>query len=134
MRLPRVLLAFVVGGALAVSGTVMQSVLKNPLASSYTLGVSSGASVGAGLVIITGFTIHLLGKFTLPFVGLLFGLVTVYIAISFSARIDKNMENNTIILVGMIFSLFINAIITLITALSRENLQRLVFWQMGSFL
>lgn len=133
MRLPRVLLAFVVGGALAVSGTVMQSVLKNPLASSYTLGVSSGASVGAGLVIITGFTIHLLGKFTLPFVGLLFGLVTVYIAISFSARIDKNMENNTIILVGMIFSLFINAIITLITALSRENLQRLVFWQMGSF-
>lgn len=133
IRLPRVLLAFVVGGALAVSGSVMQSVLKNPLASSYTLGVSSGASVGAGLVIITGFTIPFLGKFTLPFIGLLFGLLTVYLAISFSARIDKNMENNTIILVGMVFSLFINAIITLITALSRENLQRLVFWQMGSF-
>lgn len=133
IRLPRALIAFIVGGALAVSGSVMQSVLKNPLASSYTLGVSSGASVGAGLVIITGFTIPLLGKFTLPFIGLLSGLIAVYLAISFSAKIDKNMENNTIILIGMVFSLFINALITLMTALSRENIERLTFWQMGSF-
>lgn len=133
IRLPRAILAFIVGGALAVSGSVMQSVLKNPLASSYTLGVSSGASVGAGLVMITGFSIPILGKFTLPFVGLLAGLLTVYLAIRFSAKIDKNMENNTIILVGMVFSLFINAMITLMTALSRENLQKLTFWQMGSF-
>lgn len=133
IRLPRVLVAFLVGGALAVSGSVMQSVLKNPLASSYTLGVSSGASVGAGLVIITGFTIPILGNFTLPFVGLVSGLLTVYLVTSFSAKIDRNMENTTIILVGMVFSLFINAITTLITALSREDLQRLASWQMGSF-
>lgn len=57
LRLPRTLLAFLVGGAVAVSGSVMQSVLKNPLASSYTLGVSSGASLGAALIIVTGFTI-----------------------------------------------------------------------------
>lgn len=73
IRLPRVLVAFLVGGALAVSGSVMQSILKNPLASSYTLGVSSGASVGAGLVIITGFTISILGRFTLPFIGYYLG-------------------------------------------------------------
>lgn len=133
IRLPRVLVAFLVGGALAVSGSVMQSILKNPLASSYTLGVSSGASVGAGLVIVTGFTIYLLGRFTLPFIGLLSGLLTVYLVICFTAKIDKNMENTTIILVGMVFSLFINAITTLITALSGENLQRLIAWQMGSF-
>lgn len=133
IRLPRAFLAFIVGGALAVSGSVMQSVLKNPLASSYTLGVSSGASVGAGLVIITGFNIPLLGKFTLPLIGLLSGLITVYLAISFSGKVDKNMENNTIILVGMVFSLFINAMITLMIAMSREHLQRLTFWQMGSF-
>lgn len=133
IRLPRAILAFIVGGALAVSGSVMQSVLKNPLASSYTLGVSSGASVGAGLVIITGFSIPILGKFTLPFVGLLSGLLTVYLAISFTAKIDKNMENNTIILIGMVFSLFINAMITLMTALAREHIQKLTFWQMGSF-
>lgn len=133
IRLPRAILAFIVGGALAVSGSVMQSVLKNPLASSYTLGVSSGASLGAGLVIITGFTLPLFGKFTLPFIGLISGLLTVYLAISFTAKIDKNMENNTIILIGMVFSLFINAMITLMTAIAREHIQRLTFWQMGSF-
>ena len=55
LRFPRCLCAFLVGGALAASGTVMQSVLRNPLASSYTLGVSSGASFGAALVIVSGF-------------------------------------------------------------------------------
>ncbi|WP_326910828.1 FecCD family ABC transporter permease [Sedimentibacter sp. MB31-C6] len=133
LRLPRTLLAFIVGGALAVSGTVMQSVLKNPLASSYTLGVSSGASVGAGLVIITGFSIPILGMFTLPLVGLLCGLLTVFLAVSFASSMDKNMENNTIILVGMVFSLFINGILTLITALAKDHLEQLTFWQMGSF-
>jgi len=133
LRLPRALLAFIVGGALAVSGTVMQSVLKNPLASSYTLGVSSGASVGAGLVIITGFTIPLLGLFTLPLVGLSCGLLTVFLSVSFASRMDKNMENNTIILVGMVFSLFINAVLTLMTAMSKEHLEQITFWQMGSF-
>lgn len=133
LRLPRALLAFIVGGALAVSGSVMQSVLKNPLASSYTLGVSSGASMGAGLVILTGFSIPILGRLTLPFAGLLSGLLTVYLAISFAAKIDRNMENNTIILIGMVFSLFINAMTTLMSALFREHIQKLTFWQMGSF-
>lgn len=133
MRLPRVLIAYVVGGALAVSGTVMQSVLKNPLASSYTLGVSSGASLGAALIIITGYIAPIVGGFTLPAVGLIFGLLTVYISIGFSARMDKNLENNTIILVGMIFSLFINGCLTLLISLNKESVSRLTFWQMGSF-
>ena len=72
LRLPRVLLAFLVGGCLATSGAVVQSILKNQLASPYTLGVSSGASLGAGLVIITGITIPVIGSFTLPFVGFIF--------------------------------------------------------------
>nr|WP_273064648.1 iron ABC transporter permease [Acetivibrio saccincola] len=133
IRLPRVLAAFLVGGALAASGTVMQSILKNPLASSYTLGVSSGASVGVGLVLITGFSIPVLGNFTLPLIGLLSGLITVYLVITITAQIDRNMGNTTIILFGMNFSLFINAVTTLIMALSRETLPRLIYWQMGSF-
>ena len=67
LRVPRVLLAFLVGGSLAVSGSVVQSVLKNELASPYTLGVSSGASLGAGLVIILGINISFLGNLTLPY-------------------------------------------------------------------
>ncbi|MDD2447048.1 MAG: iron ABC transporter permease [Tissierellia bacterium] len=133
LRIPRTLLAFIVGGALSVSGAVMQSVLKNPLASSYTLGVSSGASVGAGIVILTGFTIPFLGGFTLPLFGLIFGLLTVFIVVSFTEKIDRNMSNNTIVLVGMVFSLFVNAILTLMSALGRDHIQQLIFWQMGSF-
>ena len=91
IRLPRVLLAFLVGGCLATSGAVVQSILKNQLASPYTLGVSSGASLGAGLVIITGITIPVIGSFTLPFVGFIFGLFTVYLVILFSSKIDKRI-------------------------------------------
>lgn len=133
IRLPRAIMAFLVGGALAASGTVMQSVLRNPLASSYTLGVSSGASLGAAIVILAGGTMTFLGMFTLPLVGFVFGLATVFLAMGFAAKLDRNMENNTIILVGMVLSLFVNAILTMITALSQEHLQQLIFWQMGSF-
>ncbi len=133
IRLPRAIMAFLVGGALAVSGTVMQSVLRNPLASSYTLGVSSGASLGAAIVILAGGTMTFLGMFTLPLVGFVFGLATVFLAMGFAAKLDRNMENHTIILVGMVLSLFVNAILTMITALSQEHLQQLIFWQMGSF-
>lgn len=133
LRLPRVLLAFLVGGALAVSGTVMQSVLKNPLASSYTLGISSGASLGAALVISTGLNIPFLGMFTLPVSGLICGLLTVFLAVKFASIMDKNLENNTIILVGMVFSLFVNAVLTLLISLSKDHVEQLTFWQMGSF-
>ncbi|MCL2479357.1 MAG: iron ABC transporter permease [Treponema sp.] len=133
LRFPRAILAFLTGGALAVSGGVFQSVLKNPLASPYIIGVSSGASLGAGLVILTGFTIPLIGSFTLPLTGFVFGLLTVFFVIGFSSRLDRTMSNNTIILFGMVFSLFINAILTTLTALYREELRNLLFWQMGSF-
>jgi iron complex transport system permease protein len=133
LRLPRALLAFLVGAALAVSGSVVQSVLKNPLASPFTLGVSSGASLGAGIVIVTGFTLPLVGAFTLPLVGFTMGLLTVILAVSLASRLDKSMESNTIILAGMVFSLFINAILTLISGISHDQLSRIALWQMGSF-
>ena len=117
IRLPRVLAAFAVGGLLAISGVVFQSVLGNPLASSYTLGVSSGASLGAAIVMMLGITP--LGIFTLPVAGFVFGLATVLLAIAFAARVDKGLKNNTIILVGMVFSLFVSAILTLLNALNR---------------
>lgn len=133
MRFPRAVLAFLAGAALSASGTVMQSILKNPLASSYTLGVSSGASLCAALVMVTGFTVPFLGMFTLPAAGFVGGLATVFLALAFATRLDGKMENQTVILVGMVFSLFVNAVLTLLTALSREHLQQMVFWQLGGF-
>ena len=133
MRVPRVMLAFLVGAGLGASGTVMQSVLRNPLASSYTLGVSAGAALGAGLVMVTGFTLPLLGGLTLPAAGLAAGLVTVFLSVGFASRIDRNFSSNTIVLAGLVFSLFINSMLTLLSNLSKEHMQRIALWQAGSF-
>lgn len=133
LRLPRTLLAFVVGAMLSVSGAIMQSVLKNSLASSYTLGVSAGASLGAGVVFLLGFSIPFLGALSLPFMGFIFGLGTIFVVIAFATRIGGGLENNTIILSGMVISLFASAVVTLMSAIKREHMQRLIYWQMGSF-
>lgn len=133
LRLPRVLLAFLAGAALSVSGAVMQSILKNPLASSFTLGVSSGASLGAGLVILAGVSLPFAGSLAVPAAGFAFSLLTIAAVMRFSRAVDPRLDNNTIILSGMIVSLFANAILTLLSALSKTEINRLILWQMGSF-
>lgn len=133
LRLPRVFLAFCVGAALSCSGAVTQSVLRNPLASPYTLGVSSGASLGAALIILTGYTIPFLKAFTLPVAGLTFGIITVFLSVVFANKVDKGLESTTIVLCGMVLSLFINAIIMLIAGLFPHKMQTIIYWQMGSF-
>ncbi len=134
LRLPRVLVAFAAGAALSVGGCVVQSVLKNPLATPYTLGVSSGASLGAGLVIIFELSLPFAGGFTLPLMGFLCALGTVLLVLVFSSRVDRGMSNLTVILAGMVFSLFFSAVLTVITALARDDkLKQVTLWQMGSF-
>lgn len=133
IRLPRVLLAFCVGGALAASGAVVQSILKNPLASPYTLGVSSGASLGVGLLVVSGVTIPFIGNFSMPLVGFLCSLLTMTIVLLFASKVDKKLSNNTIILTGMVFSLFFNAALTTLTALFTKKMESVTLWQMGSF-
>ena len=133
LRMPRAIMAFLVGASLAASGAAMQSVLRNPLASSYTLGVSSGASLAVAAVILSGFTLPLLQGYTLALSGFLGGLATVFLAMGLAGRFDRNLENTTVILIGMVLSLFVNAVLTLLTAFSGEHLQQLIFWQMGSF-
>ncbi|MDR0599467.1 MAG: iron ABC transporter permease [Treponema sp.] len=133
LRLPRVLLAYIAGGCLAVGGAVTQSILQNPLASPHILGVSSGASLGAGIVIISGVSFPFISGFTLPLAGFAFGLITVFSVIAFSYQVDKSLSNNTIILCGMVLSLFVGALLTTLTAVFSDDLKRIVLWQMGSF-
>ena len=133
IRLPRVLCAFCVGAMLSVSGAVMQSVLRNPLASSYTMGVSSGASLGAAVILLTGYTLPVIGSFTLPLVGLLSAIVAMIGAVFIASRIDPHMQTHTIILAGIVFSLFVDAVLTMLYAFAKQELQKLILWQMGSF-
>lgn len=133
IRLPRVLLAFLTGAALAVCGTVMQSVLQNPLASPYGLGISAGSGLGAALVIVSGGAVGTLGLFLLPAVSFSFGLGTMLIVMTVASHIDKRMSNMTIVLTGMVFSLFFSAIMDLLAAISPSYAQRINLWQLGSF-
>lgn len=133
IRLPRAFASFLAGGMLSVCGAVMQAVLQNPLASSYTLGVSSGASLGAALVVVSEISIPVIGAFLLPFTGFAFGLATVFFVLAFSARLDRDVSSHTIILLGMVISLFMNAMLTLVNSLNTEHLNRIMMWQMGSF-
>ena len=133
IRVPRALVAFLVGGALAVSGAVMQSLLQNPLASSYTMGVSSGASLGAAIIIISGITSFVLRSMLLPSVSFIFALGTVLFVIVFSSKIDRNLHSYTIILMGMVISLFVSAFLTLLASLFPDKSSLMYFWMMGSF-
>lgn len=133
MRLPRVLLAFLTGAALAVCGGVMQSLLQNPLASPFGLGVSSGAGLGAALVIVLGSAVAGLGAFLLPAVSLGFAIVTVFLVLLLVAKLDQRMSNVTVILVGMVISLFCNAVMSLLATISPVCAQRIQLWQLGSF-
>ena len=133
IRMPRAVMAFLVGGALSMSGACMQALLQNPLASSYTLGVSSGASLGAALVLILEISIPVLSGFMLPFAGFVFGLATVVIALMLTSAIDKSVSNTTVVLIGMVLSLFVNGMMNLLSTLNADHSKQLILWMMGSF-
>ena len=133
IRMPRALCAFMVGGALSISGACMQALLQNPLASSYTLGVSSGASVGAAVVLVTGIALPVFSNFTLPLAGFIFGLLTVTASILLARAIDRSISNTTVVLIGMVLSLFVNGILNLLSSIDDSHSKQLYLWMMGSF-
>lgn len=133
IRMPRAIMAFLVGGALSISGACMQALLQNPLASSYTLGVSSGASLGAAVVLILEISVPVLAGFMLPFAGFAFGLLTVIAALMLSSAIDRSVSNTTVVLIGMILSLFVNGMMNFLSTLNSDHSKQLVLWMMGSF-
>lgn len=132
IRMPRVILAGLVGASLAIAGAAFQSLLKNPLADPYTLGVSSGASVGAVTTLFFGISVPFLGMFTLPVFSMLGALATMLTVITFAKLVDRAMKMETIILTGIIFSSFLGSVISLMIALTGEELRQIIGWLLGS--
>ena len=132
IRFPRAVLAMFVGACLAMAGTAFQGFLKNPLADPYTLGVSSGAAVGAVAVLFFGISLPIIGRFTLPFVSILAGFITLFLVITFARVVQRSMAAETIILAGIIFSSFLGAFISLMISLTGEELRQIIGWLMGS--
>ncbi|ROR03181.1 FecCD family ABC transporter permease [Desulfosoma caldarium] len=132
LRLARVALALLVGAALALSGTVYQGILLNPLADPFTLGVSTGAAFGASVTILMGWASwKLAGISLLPVVAFL-GAVGALSLVMLLGRLHGTMHPTTLVLAGIIVSTFLSAWISLLKSLHEESLSAIVFWIMGS--
>ncbi len=134
VRLPRVLCVALTGAALSLCGGAMQGLLKNPLADGSTLGVASGASLGAVIAIAFGITLP-----QLPFAGTMvmaiaFAFLSLLIILTLAYKIDYSMSTNTIILIGVIYSMFISSILALIISFASDKVKQITFWTMGSLL
>ena len=131
-RLPRVLCVALSGAALSLCGAAMQGLLKNPLADGSTLGVSSGASLGAALAIAFGVSFP-----SLPFAGttvfaVVFAFLSLTVILALSYKLDFSLSTNTIILIGVIFSMFMSSAISVVVTFAPEKLKSITFWTMGS--
>ncbi|MBE7003392.1 MAG: iron ABC transporter permease [Ruminococcaceae bacterium] len=131
-RLPRVLCVALTGASLSICGAAMQGLLKNPLADGSTLGVSSGASLGAVIAIAFNITFP-----SLPFAGtmvmaMLFAFGSIVVILSLAYRLDCSLSTNSIILIGVIYSMFASSLLSLIMTFSSDKLHNITFWTMGS--
>lgn len=133
IRLPRILLSFLVGGGLALSGTMAQSILQNPLASPYTLGVSSGASFGACIVILGSVYLPVFREYSQLIFAFVFALGTIILVMGLSYQVDTSLSNTTVILTGMVVSLFFNGFQSILTAVFSAEAGKITLWAMGSF-
>ena len=130
VRIPRVILAAMVGAGLSISGSALQGTFQNPLVSPDLLGVCSGSGFGAALgILVSGGA----GLFP-PVLSLVFGLTSVLL-VFFLSGARNNSETLSVVLGGIIVSSIFSALISLIkyAADSSETLPAITFWQMGSF-
>ncbi|WP_127495177.1 FecCD family ABC transporter permease [Paenibacillus glycanilyticus] len=130
VRLSRVLLGVLVGACLGLAGAGFQGVLRNPLADPYTLGVSSGSSVGAAFLILFGYQ-AVLGEWTIPVVAFMTGTLTL-LGVFFLARSRGVMQIETLILSGVIIQSFLGAFVSFMVSMSDEVINQILFWLMGS--
>lgn len=132
-RLPRVLAGALVGATLAAAGVVLQALLRNPLATPFTLGVSASAALGAMLAIAADLDLTLLGATAVPlasFVGSLVGTAIVYLL---ATRVDKALSTNVLLLAGVTLNTFFSALITFVQYLvDFADWYRTARWLLGN--
>ncbi|WP_438446569.1 FecCD family ABC transporter permease [Gorillibacterium sp. sgz5001074] len=130
VRFSRVVLAVLVGASLGVAGSGFQGVLRNPLADPYTLGVASGASVGAAFIILFELQ-HAVGQFTVPLVAFATGTLTLVAVFRLSSHGGKS-KVETLILAGVVVSAFLGAVVSFMVSLSNKVVNEILYWLMGS--
>ena len=133
VRLPRVLCVTLAGAALSLCGAAMQGLLRNPLADGSTMGVSSGAALGAVTAMATGFTLPGSSYGGIMITAMAFAFGSLILILSLAYTLDRSLSTSSIILIGVIFTMFISSIISLIITFASDHTRSLSFWTLGSF-
>jgi len=131
-RLPRVLSAALVGAALAAAGVVLQAMLRNPLATPFTLGVSSGGALGAMIAIALGLDVGLLGISSVPIASFIGSLVAIGIVYTLATSQRRGLSTNVLLLAGVTLNSFFSALILFVQFIADfTQAFRAVRWLMG---
>jgi len=130
IRLPRVLLAGIVGAALAVAGSVYQGLFRNPLADPYLIGVSQGASLGAVIGILLPLTVF--GSNIVPILAFMGALIAVSVVYAI-ARVGKTLPVTTLILAGVAIGAFLTSVTSYLILVSGDKVHAIISWMMGEF-
>lgn len=131
MRLPRILIAIITGAALSTVGCTMQGIFRNPLVDSYTLGMSSGAALGAVISIISGINLNIFGMDStgaFAFLGAILALAFTY----GMSGAGKRAATDSMLLAGVAVSFFVSSFITFLLMIHRDKIEHVFFWTMGS--
>ena len=132
VRLPRILLAFLVGGSLAAVGVGLQALLRNPLAEPFVLGISSGAAFGATLGILLGISGTVMGLSTLPLWAFLGGLLSILVVYRISMTY-RMLSVHTLLLAGVILNALFSALIMFAVSIADPSRAfKMMMWLMGT--
>ena len=132
VRLPRVINVALAGAALSLCGAAMQGLLRNPLADGSTLGVSSGAALGAVIAMAFGIGTSATGYGGVMLMAMAFAFLSLVTILALAYVLDRSLSTNSIILIGVIFSMFASSVINLIISFAQEHIKSITFWTMGS--
>ncbi|HHW04084.1 MAG TPA: iron chelate uptake ABC transporter family permease subunit [Thermoanaerobacterales bacterium] len=132
LRLPRIILSFIVGAELSAAGVIYQGIFRNPMADPYVIGASAGASLGAALAIMIFSGLRIWGMGSIPFFAFLGATATIVVVYGI-ASIGGRTYSFTLLLAGIAVSSFISALVSFFMYFSDQKLHQIYFWLLGSF-
>ena len=131
LRLPRVILGFAVGGALSISGLLLQGIFRNPLVEPFTIGISGGASVGISLLTLLNLE-NIIGFLSLPVSGFLGAILIILLVYKLGIK-NNTFRITNILLIGVMISFISSSLVMFIMAISKsKDINTILFWLMGS--
>lgn len=131
VRLPRIILAAMVGGGLAMAGATYQGLLQNPMADPYIIGISAGASLGAAVGVILRGRFAFFGLSTITLMAFGGALLTAFVVYNI-ARIGGRVPITTLLLAGVAVSALLSAVVSFLMVSASQSLHEIVYWMMGS--